>query len=152
MIKKENKIKIQKMNYNLNRFLTAQAQDYSIALREIQNGGKQSHWIWYIFPQIKGLGHSYQSEYYGIASRQEAEAYMAEPTLNARLREITIALLAHKSKSAQQILGHTDALKVKSSMTLFDAVSPNDIYADVLNIFYNGQRCQKTIEYLTKQN
>ena len=152
MIRKGNKIKLQKMNYNLNRFLTAQAQDYPIALREIQNGGKQSHWIWYIFPQIKGLGFSYQSQFYGITNREEAEAYLAEPTLNARLREITFALLAHKDKSAQQILGGIDVLKVKSSMTLFDAVSPNDIYADVLSIFYNGQRCQKTLKLIEIDN
>lgn len=138
------------MNHNLNRFISAQERDYLIALSEIKNGSKQSHWIWYIFPQIKGLGRSYQSQFYGIANRQEAEAYLAEPTLNARLREITLALLEHKDKSAVQILGHTDALKVKSSMTLFDAVSPNDIYAEVLNIFYKGQRCQRTIEYITK--
>ena len=136
------------MDYDLNRFITAQTQDYPISLHEIQNGCKQSHWIWYIFPQIKGLGFSYQSQFYGITDRQEAEAYLAEPTLNARLREITLALLAHKDKTAVQILGHTDALKVKSSMTLFDAVSPNDIYAEVLNAFYKGQRCQRTIEYL----
>lgn len=138
------------MNHNLNRFISAQERDYLIALSEIKNGSKQSHWIWYIFPQIKGLGRSYQSQFYGIANRQEAEVYLAEPTLNARLREITLALLKHTDKSAVQILGHTDALKVKSSMTLFDAVSPNDIYAEVLNIFYKGQRCQRTIEYITK--
>jgi uncharacterized protein (DUF1810 family) len=136
------------MPHNLQRFLSAQEHDYPIALREIQNGCKQSHWIWYIFPQIKGLGRSYQSEYYGIANRQEAEAYLAEPTLNARLREITLALLEHRNKTAIQILGHTDALKVKSSMTLFDIVSPNDIYADVLNTFFAGQRCKQTLEYI----
>ena len=141
-----------KMNYNLNRFISAQERDYLIALSEIKNGSKQSHWIWYIFPQIKGLGFSYQSQFYGITDRQEAEAYLAESTLNARLREITLALLAHKDKTAVQILGHTDALKVKSSMTLFDAVSPNDIYAEVLNTFYNGQRCQKTLKFLETDN
>ena len=140
------------MPHDLYRFLSAQENEYPISLREIQNGSKQSHWIWYIFPQIKGLGHSYQSEYYGIANRQEAEAYLAEPTLNARLREITLALLDHKDKTAQQILGGIDTMKVKSSMTLFDIMSPNDIYAEVLNTFYYGQRCQRTIEYLTKQN
>ena len=140
------------MPHNLQRFLSAQEHDYPIALREIQNGSKQSHWIWYIFPQIKGLGHSYQSEYYGIANRQEAEAYLAEPTLNARLREITLALLEHKDKTAQQILGGIDAMKVKSSMTLFDAIDPNDIYADVLNTFFAGVRCKRTLEYLQKIN
>ena len=140
------------MPHNLQRFLSAQEYDYPIALREIQNGCKQSHWIWYIFPQIKGLGFSYQSQFYGITDRQEAEAYLAEPTLNARLREITLALLKHTDKSADQILGHIDALKVKSSMTLFDAISPNDIYAEVLNTFYNGQRCQKTLKFLETDN
>ncbi|MBR5828371.1 MAG: DUF1810 domain-containing protein [Paludibacteraceae bacterium] len=136
------------MNNNLNRFLKAQATDYPLALREIQNGYKSSHWIWYIFPQVKGLGYSGMCQMYGIVSRQEAEAYLAEPTLNARLREITQALLAHKDKSAEQILGYTDALKVKSSMTLFDAISPNDIYAQVLDIFYSGSRCQYTLKFL----
>jgi uncharacterized protein (DUF1810 family) len=136
------------MIHNLQRFLSAQERDYPIALHEIQNGCKQSHWIWYIFPQIKGLGFSYQSQFYGIANRQEAEAYLVEPTLNARLREITLALLEHRNKTAIQILGHTDALKVKSSMTLFDIVSPNDIYADVLNTFFAGQRCKQTLEYI----
>lgn len=139
------------MLHDLHRFLSAQEHDYPIALREIQNGNKQSHWIWYIFPQIKGLGFSHQSQFYGITNQQEAEAYLAEPTLNARLREITLALLEHKDKTAQQILGGIDAMKVKSSMTLFDIVSPNDIYAEVLNTFYNGERCQHTTKYLTKQ-
>lgn len=138
------------MPHNLQRFLSAQEHDYPIALREIQNGCKQSHWIWYIFPQIKGLGRSYQSEYYGIASRQEAEAYLAEPTLNARLREITLALLDHKNKTAQQILGDIDAMKVKSSMTLFDAIVPNYIYADVLNTFFAGERCKRTLECINR--
>ena len=138
------------MPHNLQRFLSAQEYDYSIALREIQNGRKQSHWIWYIFPQIKGLGRSYQSQFYGIANRQEAEAYLAEPTLNARLREITLALLEHKDKTAQQILGDIDAKKVLSSMTLFDAITPNDIYVDALNTFFAGKRCNRTLEYLQR--
>lgn len=138
------------MPHNLQRFLSAQEYDYSIALREIQNGRKQSHWIWYIFPQIKGLGRSYQSQFYGIANRQEVEAYLAEPTLNARLREITLALLEHKDKTAQQILGGIDAKKVLSSMTLFDAITPNDIYADALNTFFAGKRCNRTLEYLQR--
>lgn len=136
------------MPHNLQRFLSAQEYDYLIALREIQNGCKQSHWIWYIFPQIKGLGFSHQSQFYGIANRKEAEAYLAEPILNARLREITLALLEHKDKTAQQILGGIDAMKVKSSMTLFDAIAPNDIYAEVLNTFFRGDRCKRTLAYL----
>lgn len=138
------------MPHNLQRFLSAQERDYPIALREIKNGCKYSHWIWYIFPQFKGLGHSYQSEYYGIANRQEAEAYLAEPTLNARLREITLAMLEHKDKTAQQILGDIDAMKVKSSMTLFDTIAPDDIYAEVLNIFFRGDRFKRTLEHLAR--
>ena len=87
-----------------------------------------------------------------IKVSSEVEAYLAEPTLNTCLREITLALLEHKDKTAQQILGGIDAMKVKSSMTLFDIMSPNDIYAEVLNTFYNGQRCQHTIKHLNKQN
>ena len=138
------------MPHNLQRFLSAQEYDYPIALREIQNGCKESHWIWYIFPQIKGLGFSHQSKFYGIANRQEAEAYLAEPTLNARLREITLTLLEHKDKTAQQILGGIDAIKVKSSMTLFDAIALDDIYAEVLNTFYADERCKRTLEYLQR--
>jgi uncharacterized protein (DUF1810 family) len=133
---------------DLHRFLSAQERDYSIALHEIQNGCKRSHWIWYIFPQMKGLGDSYNSQFYGISNRQEAEAYLAEPTLNARLREITMAMFEHKNKSALQILGIIDAMKVQSSMTLFDAIAPNDIYAEVLKTFYNGRRCQYTLKHL----
>ena len=138
------------MPHNLQRFLSAQEHDFPIALCEIQNGCKQSHWIWYIFPQIKGLGFSYNSQFHGIANRQEAEAYLSQPTLNARLREITLALLEHKDKTAQQILGGIDAMKVKSSMTLFDAIAPDDIYAEVINSFFASERCKRTLEYLQK--
>ena len=85
-----------------------------------------------------------------IKVSSEVEAYLAEPTLNTCLREITLALLEHKDKTAQQILGGIDAMKVKSSMTLFDAIAPDDIYAEVLNIFYRGDRCKRTLEYLQR--
>ncbi len=110
------------MKYDLQRFIDAQERDYATALAEIKAGRKQSHWIWYIFPQLKGLGRSYHSNLYGIESRAEAEAYLAHPVLGARLREITDALLSHEDKSAVQIFGWLDAMKVRSSMTLFDAV------------------------------
>ncbi len=131
-------------NYDLERFIEAQKYDYDGALREIQNGLKQGHWIWYVFPQIKGLGHSYNSEFYGIRSKEEAKAYLEHPVLGVRLREITQALL-DCSKSADDIFGYPDVLKVRSCMTLFDLVSPNDIFNDVLYKFYEGQRCDKTI-------
>lgn len=136
----------------LHRFFKAQERDYAQALSEIKAGQKQSHWIWYIFPQMKGLGFSSMSEYYGISSRQEAEDYLAHPVLNQRLREITTALLKHSGKlTAWEILGTTDAMKVRSCMTLFDAISPNDIFADVLNNFYEGIRCNKTLDFINNK-
>lgn len=132
-------------NYDLERFIEAQKYDYDGALREIKNGLKQGHWIWYIFPQIKGLGHSYNSEFYGISSKEEAKAYLEHPVLGIRLREITQAFLDYNNKTADEILGFPDVLKVRSCMTLFDLVSPNDIFNDVLYKYYEGQRCDKTI-------
>jgi uncharacterized protein (DUF1810 family) len=135
-------------NYDLQRFIKAQEQSYDgykQALSEIQQGRKTSHWIWYIFPQIKGLGHSYMSEFYGISGLEEAQEYMKNETLSTRLREITNALLAHSDKSADDILGYIDAKKVKSSMTLFDAVCPNDVFNDVLTLLYADKRCQRTL-------
>ncbi len=132
-------------NYDLERFIEAQKYDYDGALREIKNGLKQGHWIWYVFPQIKGLGHSYNSEFYGISSKEEAKAYLEHPVLGSRLREIAQALLDYNNKTADDILGFPDVLKVRSCMTLFDLVSPNDIFNDVLYKYYEGQRCDKTI-------
>lgn len=133
------------VSYDLGRFVEAQEMEYAQALKEMKDGQKRGHWIWYIFPQIKGLGHSYNSEYYGISSKEEAKAYLDHPVLGARLREITQALLDCNNKSADEILGFPDVLKVRSCMTLFDLVSPNDIFNDVLYKFYEGQRCDKTI-------
>ena len=135
------------VDFNLERFLKQQTFDYATALREIKNGKKRSHWIWYIFPQLKGLGRSYNSKYYGISSIEEAKAYLEHPVLGTRLREITQALLDCDNKSAKDILGVPDNRKVKSSMTLFDLVSPNDIFNDVLNKYYEGRRCKRTIKW-----
>ena len=132
------------VSFDLNRFLEAQQLDYPLALNEIKDGLKRGHWIWYIFPQIKGLGHSYNSEFYGISSKEEAKAYLDHSVLGPRLREITQALL-DCNKTADDILGYPDVLKVRSCMTLFDLVSPNDIFNDVLYKYYEGQRCDKTI-------
>lgn len=128
---------------NLERFVEAQEHPmagYEVALAEIEHGRKMSQWRLYIFPQLRGLGHSRYSHFYGIADRKEAEAYVAHPILGPRLREITDALLANTNKSAVAILGEIDAQKVKSCMTLFDCISQNDIFADVLDSFYNGAR------------
>ena len=139
------------MDYNLDRFLEAQDSglaSYSEALKEIKDGHKMGHWIWYIFPQIKGLGHSHNSEFYGISGKEEAKAYLNHPVLGARLKEITEALLDCKNPSAFNILGFPDVLKVQSCMTLFDLVMPNDIFYEVLVKYYEGKPCEKTIKRL----
>ena len=136
------------INYDLDRFVKAQDSEmytYADALHEIEEGHKQGQWIWYVFPQIKGLGHSRMSEFYGISSKDEAKAYLEHPVLSNRLRDITQALLNCNNPSAYNILGFPEVLKVQSCMTLFDIVSPNDIYNDVLEKFYEGERCKKTM-------
>ena len=124
--------------YDLERFVTAQAADYADALDEIRNGRKRGHWIWFIFPQQKGLGHSYNSEYYGLDGIDEARAYLAHPVLGARLREISEALLIHEGKrDIDAIMGSSiDALKLQTCMNLFNRVSPNDIFEKVLDAFF----------------
>jgi len=134
-----------KIEYDLERFVEAQNMVYDMALQEIKNGQKRGHWIWFVFPQIKGLGHSYNSEFYGISGTKEAKAYLEHPLLGARLREITQAILDCGNPSADDILGFPDVLKVRSCMTLFDMVSPNDIFKQVLDKYYDGKPCDKTI-------
>ena len=139
------------INFNLERFLKAQDSvwgSYADALKEIKEAHKRSHWIWYIFPQIKGLGRSSNSEFYGISNKDEAKAYLDHPVLGLRLRDITKALLGCNNSSAFNILGFPDVLKVQSCMTLFDLVSPNDIFNEVLDKYYEGKRCEKTIKRL----
>ena len=138
--------------YNLHRFLGAQELFYKKALREIRKGKKESHWVWFIFPQLKGLGHSPLSNNYGISSIDEARAYLENPTSKKHLIEASSELLKHskdrifrKHKSAEEILGKLNAMKVRSSMTLFDLVMPNAIFADMLNAFYNGVRDELTL-------
>lgn len=134
-----------KIEYDLERFVEAQNMVYDMALQEIKNGQKRGHWIWFVFPQIKGLGHSYNSEFYGISGTKEAKAYLEHPLLGARLREITQAILDCGNPSADDILGFPDVLKVRSCMTLFDMISPNDIFKQVLDKYYEGKPCDKTI-------
>ena len=124
--------------FDLERFVTAQEIAYPIALDEMRSGQKTNHWIWYIFPQQKGLGHSYNSEYYGIDGIDEARAYLAHPILGARLREISEALLNHKGqRDIDAIMGsNIDVLKLQTCMNLFNRVSPNDIFEKVLDAFF----------------
>lgn len=134
----------------LERFIEAQKRDYKTALEEVRSGQKRTHWIWYIFPQMYGLGHSCYANLYGIRDRKEAEEYLKDKILGKRLREVTSVLLQHEGKSAEEIFGELDAMKVMSSMTLFDAVCPNDMFAEVLEKFYNGERCGLTIAKLNE--
>ena len=138
--------------FNLQRFLSAQEHKYSQALSEIRNGEKVSHWIWYIFPQMWGLGHSRRSVFYGIESLAEAEAYIKHPVLGERLREITKALLVHAGKrSAREILGYIDAVKVKSCMTLFFKASGEPLFKSILDAFYDGEMCSATLSMLNNE-
>ena len=124
--------------FYLDRFLDAQKLFYEFALNEIKTGRKMSHWIWFIFPQQKGLGHSHNSEYYGLEGVEEAAAYWAHPILGPRLREISEALLAHKGKrDIDLIMGsRVDVLKLQTCMNLFNKVAPNDIFKEVLEAFF----------------
>lgn len=128
--------------YNLQRFIDAQERSFNIALEEIKSGGKRGHWIWYIFPQQKGLGHSYNSEFYGLDGEEEAKAYISHPILGSRLREITKALLIHKGqRTIHQLMGcGIDVLKLKTSMMMFDRVSPNDVFATVIEEFFSNNK------------
>ena len=133
----------------LQRFLDGQRFGYETALKEMIAGEKRNHWIWYIFPQIKGLGHSPNSHLYGVKDLDEAKAYLAHPVLGARLREITNVVLSHADKGIHTIMGSwLDAMKFKSSMTLFDAASPGDIFDKALEVFFEGKRDKRTLEIL----
>ena len=134
--------------YGLERFHEAQTMHYPIALKEIKDGYKYSHWMWFIFPQIRGLGESATSKYYAISCLDEARAYIEDDVLGCRLREICGELLKHSDRSVQGILGGIDSMKLKSSMTLFDMVSPNDVFDKVLDAFYFGERDERTIEII----
>ena len=134
----------------LERFVEAQKRDYNTALKEVKSGKKETHWIWYVFPQMCGLGHSCYANLYGIKNKEEAKEYLKHKVLGKRLREVTNALLEHEGKPADDIFGHPDTMKVKSSMTLFDSISPDDIFAQVLDKFYDGKRCKLTLEMLKK--
>lgn len=134
--------------YDLERFVKAQEHDYQVALQEVQAGCKRSHWMWYLFPQIKGLGRSETAQYYAIQSAEEAKAYLAHPILGKRLQEISVALLGLPTSDAQTVFGYTDSLKLRSSMTLFYQVSHYFVFERVLKKFFSGELDQKTISIL----
>jgi len=134
---------------DLGRFVEAQAEAWPAALAELKAGRKQSHWMWFIFPQLAGLGSSPMAVHYAIASADEARAYLADPLLGGRLREGVAAMLAHEGESAEAILGGIDALKLRSSLTLFEAVAEAPgFFAEALEVFYAGVRDERTLELL----
>lgn len=135
--------------FKLTRFLDAQNQVYLKALGEIQQGQKQSHWMWFIFPQLKGLGTSDAANYYGIRSLAEAKAYLQHPVLGKHLRQITTVLLALEGKTAFEVFGSPDNMKLRSCMTLFSlAQDTEDIFQHVLDKYFGGERDSKTVSLL----
>ncbi len=138
---------------DLNRFVQAQEQIYSRALTEIKRGRKRSHWMWFIFPQIDGLGYSSTAKFYAIKSKDEAKAYLDHPLLGKRLIECSEALLKSQGISASEIFGYPDDLKLRSCMTLFGSVSEsNSVFSQVLARYYEGQSDQQTLELLQRES
>lgn len=140
------------MKNSLDRFIKAQAGVYETALEEIKQGRKRSHWIWYIFPQLRGLGVSETAQYYGIADLNEAKAYMANPVLRSRLLEISEALLDLPTSDALAVMGSPDNLKLRSSMTLFTMTDDKcEVFCKVLDKFYDGEMDKKTLDLLKNE-
>ena len=137
---------------HLQRFIDAQGDSYRTALQELGAGSKRTHWMWFIFPQLRGLGHSPASQHYGIASLEEARAYLADPVLGPNLRHAVEALMTWRGyRTAEEILGPIDALKLRSCLTLFDQVDPNGLFASTLDAFYGGKRDERTLALLNRQ-
>ena len=135
--------------HDLQRFIDAQESIYEIALAELRAGSKRSHWMWFIFPQLRGLGLSPTAQFYGIASLDESRAYLGHPLLGTRLRECVDAILPWSGRlGAEDILGATDALKLRSSLTLFDHVEPSALFAAGLAAFFDGEPDQRTLALL----
>jgi len=137
--------------HDLNRFTNAQEGVYERALAELKSGQKRSHWMWFIFPQVEGLGQSPTSKYYAIKSAAEARAYLAHPLLGVRLRECAEAVLALEGRSASEVFGFPDDLKFRSCMTLFAEIAGADsVFANVLQKVFNDQQDRQTLEFLNR--
>jgi uncharacterized protein (DUF1810 family) len=134
--------------FDLQRFIGAQQAVYATVLAELKRGRKRTHWIWFIFPQVDGLGRSSTAHEFAIKSRDEAIAYLATPVLGARLIECTKLVLAIPDKSAHDIFGSPDDMKFRSSMTLFDAVDGGSLYRQALDRFFGGEPDQATLDIL----
>ena len=137
--------------YDLSRFLEAQKNSYDTALREIRAGRKRSHWMWYIFPQIRGLGYSAMAQHYAIRDQGEAREYVQHPVLGPRLIEISEALLSLDESDPRRVMGSPDDLKLRSCMTLFQSAAPDQpVFGKVLDKFYGGQPDGRTLEILSR--
>lgn len=136
----------------LTRFLTAQASVYEQVKQELAAGRKTTHWMWFIFPQIKGLGYSSTAKYYAISSLEEARAYWEHPILGSRLIECCQILLGLKNKSADEIFDHIDAIKLRSSATLFALATNKPVFVEIINTYYNGIFDESTHEILSTMN
>jgi uncharacterized protein (DUF1810 family) len=135
--------------FNLQRFVGAQERVYDQVLNELRSGRKRTHWMWYIFPQIAGLGHSSISQHYAIRNAEEARQYLAHPVLGARLRECASILLNLQGRSASEVFGYPDDVKLKSSMTLFAQLEGQQSeFAQVLDTYFQGQQDERTIALL----
>lgn len=144
----DQKTKSVRDDFNLERFVLAQRNVYSQALSEIIRGRKTSHWMWFIFPQVKGLGRSYESQLYGIGDLSEARAYLAHDVLGNRLRECVSALLRIENRTALEIFGPIDEMKLRSSLTLFNAASEEVIFDQAIAKYFNGQTDDLTLGIL----
>ncbi len=139
--------------FNLRRFVDAQAPVYDNVRRELRAGCKTSHWMWFVFPQIQGLGHSPTAQKYAISGRDEAKAYLLHPILGPRLVECTSLVNEVEAKSADDIFGYPDDLKFRSSMTLFAEVSPdNAVFVDALDKYFGGEPDQLTLDRLARHD
>lgn len=137
--------------YNLQRFIEAQDPVYASVLDELRAGEKRGHWMWYVFPQIKGLGHSVTAQQYAITSQEEARAYLEHPVLGSRLRECTGLVMNVDGRPAEQIFYYPDNLKFRSCMTLFmEATSRNNIFQDALRKYFEGNPDQSTLDILRR--
>jgi uncharacterized protein (DUF1810 family) len=138
--------------YNLDRFVEAQASNFDDALAELRAGQKQTHWSWYVFPQVRGLGSSPTSVRYAIGSIAEATAFLAHPVLGSRLRQCVKAMLTHRGLDARQILGDIDAQKFRSCLTLFLQVAPSEqLFSDALTRYFDGAPDAATLSILARQ-
>ena len=137
------------MKYDLARFVKVQEFNYTKALSEIQNGRKRTHWMWYIFPQLKELGRSSTAKYYGIENIEEATEYLNHPVLGARLNEISEALLSNEKSKPYEVMGDIDGLKLCSSMTLFaEVIGYDSVFGRVIEKYYDGKKDENTVRLL----